>query len=101
MDRRTDERTDGRTWTNLYPSAFGGVNKDKLLLKYWRSISLLNTSYKLASSCIEERLITVLPKIINEDQIGFIKGRKPMNIIRYNILYGKTANSWYASFDRF
>lgn len=50
-------------------------NKDKLLLKNWRPISLLNTSYKLASSCIAERLKTVLPKIINEDQTGFISGR--------------------------
>ena len=50
-------------------------SKDKLLLKNWRPISLLNTSYKLASSCIAERLKTVLPKIINENQTGFIKGR--------------------------
>lgn len=50
-------------------------NKDKLLLKNWRPISLLNTSYKLASSCIAERLKTVLPNIINEDQTGFISGR--------------------------
>ena len=50
-------------------------SKDKLLLKNWRPISLLNTSYKLASSCIAERLKTVLPKIINEDQTGFITGR--------------------------
>lgn len=50
-------------------------NKDKLFLKNWRPISLLNTSYKLASSCIAERLKTVLPKIINEDQTGFITGR--------------------------
>ena len=50
-------------------------SKDKLLLKNWRPISLLNTSYKLASSCIAERLKTVLPKIISEDQTGFITGR--------------------------
>lgn len=50
-------------------------NKDKLFLKNWRPISLLNTSYKLASSCIAERLKTVLPDIINEDQTGFISGR--------------------------
>ncbi|MCU7801037.1 MAG: reverse transcriptase family protein, partial [gamma proteobacterium symbiont of Lucinoma myriamae] len=50
-------------------------NKDKLMLKNWRPISLLNTSYKLASSCIAERLKKVLSKIINEDQTGFIAGR--------------------------
>ena len=50
-------------------------NKDKLYLKNWRPISLLNTSYKLASACIAERLKCVLPGIINEDQTGFISGR--------------------------
>lgn len=50
-------------------------NKDKLFLKNWRPISLLNTSYKLASACIAERLKQVLPKLINEDQTGFISGR--------------------------
>ncbi|MCG7879937.1 MAG: reverse transcriptase family protein [Candidatus Thiodiazotropha endolucinida] len=50
-------------------------NKDKQFLKNWRPISLLNTSYKLASSCIAERLKSVLPKLINEDQTGFISGR--------------------------
>ena len=50
-------------------------NKDKLYLKNWRPISLLNTSYKLASACIAERLKCVLPYIINEDQTGFISGR--------------------------
>ena len=50
-------------------------NKDKLHLKNWRPISLLNTSYKLASACIAERLKSILPYIINEDQTGFISGR--------------------------
>lgn len=50
-------------------------NKDKKLLKNWRPISLLNTTYKLASACIAERLKNVLPTIINEDQTGFISGR--------------------------
>ena len=36
---------------------------------------MLNTSYKLASSSIAERLKLVLPSIINEDQTGFISGR--------------------------
>ncbi|MCU7800901.1 MAG: hypothetical protein KZQ70_12335, partial [gamma proteobacterium symbiont of Lucinoma myriamae] len=50
-------------------------DKDKLYLKNWRPISLLNTAYKLASACIANRIKTVLPNIINEDQTGFISGR--------------------------
>ena len=53
----------------------GKGNKDKALLKHWRPISLLNTTYNLASSCIAERLKSVLRKIINEDQTDFITRR--------------------------
>ena len=44
-------------------------------MKNWRPISLLNTTYKLASSCIAERIKSVLPIIISNDQTGFIPGR--------------------------
>ena len=50
-------------------------DKPKQYLKNWRPITLLNTTYKLASSCIAERIKLVLPKIINSDQTGFIPGR--------------------------
>ena len=50
-------------------------NKDKLYLKNWRPISLLNTLYKLASACIAERLKRTLPHIIREDQTGFFSVR--------------------------
>jgi len=49
--------------------------KPRNQLKNWRPISLLNTSYKLASSCIAERIKTSLNNIIHEDQKGFIPGR--------------------------
>ena len=50
-------------------------NKSKHYLKNWRPISLLNVEYKIASACIAERIKTVLPKLINEDQTGFMQGR--------------------------
>lgn len=50
-------------------------DKPKQYLKNWRPISLLNTSYKIASGCIAERMKTVLDKLIHPDQTGFIKGR--------------------------
>jgi hypothetical protein len=44
-------------------------------MKNWRPISLLNTVYKLASSCIVERIKSVLPIPISNDQMSFIPGR--------------------------
>jgi hypothetical protein len=49
--------------------------KPRSLLGNWRPITLLNTSYKQASSCIAERIKLVLDKIIHDDQKGFIPGR--------------------------
>ena len=58
-------------------------------LKYWRPNSLLNVIYKLASSVIANRLKTVLNRIKNEDQKGFISGRFIGENIRliYDILF--------------
>ena len=41
----------------------------------FRSISLCNTSYKILTKIIANRLKTILPHIILENQGGFIKGR--------------------------
>ena len=49
--------------------------KNKYFIKNWRPISLLNVVYKIGSSCIANRIKTVLPLLINEDQSGFILNR--------------------------
>ena len=70
-------------------------NKPKQFLKNWRPITLLNTTYKLASSCIAERMKTILPTLINADQKGFMKGRYIEENIRllYDlIMYSKLHN---------
>ena len=49
--------------------------KARNLLQNWRPISLLNTSYKLISLCITNRLRKVLNRIISPEQKGFLEGR--------------------------
>ena len=41
----------------------------------WRPISLLNTDYKIYTSIINERTKKIIPRIINNNQTGFVKGR--------------------------
>ena len=50
-------------------------DKPREYLKNWRPISLLNVIYKIGSACIANRIRTVLPKLIHEDQTGFVPGR--------------------------
>ena len=49
--------------------------KSKLNLKNWRPITLLNVDYKIASSCIANRIKQSLVDIISPSQAGFVKGR--------------------------
>ena len=44
-------------------------------VKNWRPITLLNCDYKIAAKAVANRLRNVIPKIINNDQTGFLKGR--------------------------
>ena len=50
-------------------------DRPREFLKNWRPISLLNVVYKIGSSCIANRIKSVLPDLINEDQTGFVPGR--------------------------
>ena len=50
-------------------------NKDITNLDNWRPISLLNVDYKIATKTIANRVKSVITKIINNSQTGFIKGR--------------------------
>jgi len=43
--------------------------------KNWRPITLLNCAYKIATKAISNRIKSVIPKLINHDQTGFLKGR--------------------------
>ena len=50
-------------------------NKPANFLKNWRPITLLNCDYKIAAKSIANRMKKILPKIINNDQTGFLKDR--------------------------
>ena len=58
------------TVTMMTPSV---VKNEELL--YWCFYSLLNTVYKIGSGVIAKRFKTVLDKLIDFDQTGFISGR--------------------------
>ena len=50
-------------------------NTDPLKLKNWRPLSLSNQDYKILSKLVADRMKIALPKIMNFDQSGFLKGR--------------------------
>ena len=50
-------------------------DSDLNLVKNWRPLTLLNCVYKIATKAISNRIKTVLPKLISNDQTGFIKDR--------------------------
>ena len=50
-------------------------DKNRLYLKNWRPITLLNIDYKILAKILAHRLVEVLPTVISEDQTGYIKGR--------------------------
>ena len=51
------------------------TGKARNLIKNWRLISLLNTSYKIISTFITNRLRPLLKNIISPEQKGFLEGR--------------------------
>ena len=50
-------------------------DKPRQFLKNWRPITLLNTSYKIASGVIAHRIKQHLETLIDPDQTGFVLGR--------------------------
>ena len=48
---------------------------DPNLIKNWRPLTPLNCDYKIVSKAIANRIKTVLPELISDDQSGFIKNR--------------------------
>ena len=51
-------------------------------LNNWRPITLTNTDYKILAKVMARRMGLVVNKLINEDQVGYLKGRNISNILR-------------------
>jgi hypothetical protein len=56
---------------NLIPKQ----DKDLKYLGNWRPISILNTDYKIIAKVLANRIKSILPYLISEDQNGFVMGR--------------------------
>ena len=82
-NRLTDSQTQGLI--TCIPKA----GKARNLIKNWRPISLLNTTYKIISSCLTNRLRPLLCRIISHEQKGFLENRSISDCTRlmYDIIY--------------
>ena len=76
------QHKNGLTYGHLNISQKQGIikvvpkkRKNKLYLENWRPISLLNIDYKIVTKTIAGRISKLLPKLIHEDQTGYVKGR--------------------------
>ena len=58
-------------------------DKDPLLVKNYRPITLLTTDYKILAKCIANRLKRCLDYLIHVDQSGFLQGRNIGHNIRF------------------
>ena len=70
-------------------------NKPRNFLNNWRPISLLNVSYKIAASCVANRIKNVISDLISPEQSGFIKGRYIGDSIRiiYDTMFNMDENN--------
>ena len=59
-----------------------GKDLSKENLNNWRPISLTNTDYKIIAKVLANRLTSVIDKLIDNDQVGFMKGRNISTVIR-------------------
>jgi len=83
---------------NLIPKK----DADPNLIKNWRPLTLLNFDYKIASKATANRIKTVLPELISDDQSGFIKNRCISDNIRtLHPVYSKQKYPRATSFSRF
>ena len=81
--------------------------KDRLHIKNWRPLSLLNVDYKIVSKVIANRMQNALPTLIHFNQSGFIKNRfigdtirTILDIIDYTDKYNKQGLLMMIDFEK-
>ena len=70
-DQKTLSVSQRREPLNVYQKK----DADPHFIKNWRLLTLLNCDYKIASKAIANRIRTAVPKLISNDQTGFLKWR--------------------------
>uniref|UniRef100_A0A803TVG9 Reverse transcriptase domain-containing protein n=1 Tax=Anolis carolinensis TaxID=28377 RepID=A0A803TVG9_ANOCA len=78
-------RTIPETWKRSEIITILKPNKDESDPNSYRPITLCNVDYKIFTKLLANRLTDIIPKLIGEDQYGFIKNRRLADPIR-NIL---------------
>lgn len=95
----------------LHQTAYEGIltllpkkDRDILRLKNWRPLSMLNNDYKILSKALANRMQLVMPRIIDEEQCGFMKNRfigdnilSLQSIIQY--LHDSQQEAWLMTAD--
>jgi hypothetical protein len=56
-------------------------------VSYFRPISLLNSSIKLITKILENRLQKVIPQVIHQNQYGFLKKRSIQDCLAWSFEY--------------
>ena len=71
-------------------------DRDPLDCGSYRPISILCCDYKILTKILSRRLDTVIPKIIADDQTGFVPGRQSFYNVRrlFNVLYSSQSTQW-------
>lgn len=64
------------SWRRAIISVIPKEGKDKSECSSYRPISILNLDYRLYASIVAKRSENIIPDIIDEDQIGFLKNRQ-------------------------